>query len=324
MFNLRLQLLLMVLDGIRLLLHKFYLLTEQLLLLQALAGGKVIVRGEKADPLKVLERVQRKSHRQALLISPIPKPPADELKKTEDKEVDKVEEKKEELIVITAVLGVYMHCEACAQEIKKRILRMKDLLLSVAVDPSNTWFCTGSADRTIKIWDLASGRLKLTLTCHIDQVRGLAISSKHTYMFSAGDDKLVKCWDLEQNKVIRSYDGHLSSVYSLALHPTIDVLLTGGCGTFAAKCKFAHCLDTRIQFVRSSHDLREIADVEEEEISDVESEEEVDDESEKVKGTRVLFKSTIPIWRSQRTWKRVMLICKFSACIISKSEFSSQ
>ncbi|MED6213909.1 Protein pleiotropic regulatory locus 1, partial [Stylosanthes scabra] len=72
---------------------------------------------------------------------------------------------------------------------------------SVAVDPSNTWFCTGSADRTIKIWDLASGRLKLTLTGHIEQIRGLAVSSKHTYMFSAGDDKQVKCWDLEQNKV---------------------------------------------------------------------------------------------------------------------------
>ncbi|KAK4493184.1 hypothetical protein RD792_017958 [Penstemon davidsonii] len=99
---------------------------------------------------------------------------------------------------------------------------------SVAVDPSNNWFCTGSADRTIKIWDLASGRLKLTLTGHIDQVRGLAVSKTHTYMFSAGDDKLVKCWDLEQNKVIRSYHGHLSGVYCLALHPTIDVLLTGG------------------------------------------------------------------------------------------------
>ncbi|WCJ32473.1 Pre-mRNA-splicing factor PRP46 [Euphorbia peplus] len=99
---------------------------------------------------------------------------------------------------------------------------------SIAFDPSNTWFCTGSADRTIKIWDVAGGRLKHTLTGHIGQVRGLAVSQRHTYMFSAGDDKQVKCWDIEQNKVVRSYHGHLSGVYCLALHPTIDLLLTGG------------------------------------------------------------------------------------------------
>lgn len=99
---------------------------------------------------------------------------------------------------------------------------------SVAVDPSNSWFCTGSADRTIKIWDLATAKLKLTLTGHIEQIRGLAVSTRHTYLFSAGDDKLVKCWDLEQNKVIRSYHGHLSGVYCLAMHPTLDLLFTGG------------------------------------------------------------------------------------------------
>ena len=128
----------------------------------------------------------------------------------------------------------------------------------------------GSADRTIKIWDLASSQLKLTLTGHISTVRGLAVSARHPYLFSVGEDKTVRCWDLEQNKVIRHYHGHLrylrrrsfepggkegftvhmgaaaccrrafhrspfsfppmacSAVYSVALHPTLDILFTGG------------------------------------------------------------------------------------------------
>lgn len=96
-----------------------------------------------------------------------------------------------------------------------------------AVDVSNEWFATGSADRTIKIWDLASGSLKLTLTGHIHTVRAVAISERHPFLFSAGEDKMVKNWDLETNRVVRSYHGHLSGVYTLALHPTLDVLVTG-------------------------------------------------------------------------------------------------
>ncbi|KAL5723505.1 malonyl-CoA decarboxylase [Ranunculus cassubicifolius] len=72
-------------------------------------------------------------------------------------------------------------------------------ITSIAFDPSNSWFCTGSSDRTIKLYDLSS------------------------------DDNQVKCWDLAQNKVIRSYHGHLSGVYCVGLHPSIDnVLVTGG------------------------------------------------------------------------------------------------
>lgn len=99
---------------------------------------------------------------------------------------------------------------------------------ALAVEPNNQWFASGAGDRTIKIWDLATGGLKLTLTGHISTVRGLAVSPRHPYLFSCGEDKMVKCWDLETNKVIRHYHGHLSGVYTLALHPTLDVLVTGG------------------------------------------------------------------------------------------------
>ncbi|KAH9057357.1 WD40 repeat-like protein [Lactarius vividus] len=99
---------------------------------------------------------------------------------------------------------------------------------SVAVEPGNKWFATGAGDRVIKIWNLASGELRLSLTGHISTVRGLAVSPRHPYLFSCGEDKMVKCWDLEANKVIRHYHGHLSGVYALSLHPTLDVLVTCG------------------------------------------------------------------------------------------------
>ena len=61
---------------------------------------------------------------------------------------------------------------------------------SVAVEPGNKWFATGAGDRVIKIWDLASGELKLSLTGHISTVRGLAVSPRHPYIFSCGEDKV--------------------------------------------------------------------------------------------------------------------------------------
>jgi len=105
---------------------------------------------------------------------------------------------------------------------------------SLAFSADNKFLATGSADRTIKLWNFASASvgdessLQLTLTGHISPVRGLAFSDRLAYLFSAGEDKQVKCWDLETNQVIRHYHGHLSGVFCLALHPTLDVLVTAG------------------------------------------------------------------------------------------------
>ncbi|AET38134.1 mRNA splicing protein PRP46 Ecym_2401 [Eremothecium cymbalariae DBVPG len=99
----------------------------------------------------------------------------------------------------------------------------------VKVDPvDNEWFATGSNDSTIKVWDLASGKLKVTLQGHIMTVKDIAISTRHPYMFSASEDKLVKCWDLEKNMVIRDFYGTLSGVYSVDVHPTLDLIVSAG------------------------------------------------------------------------------------------------
>ncbi|KHN79473.1 Pleiotropic regulator 1 [Toxocara canis] len=96
----------------------------------------------------------------------------------------------------------------------------------VDVEPGNEWFATGGADRIVKIWDLATGKLRLSLTGHVSAVRACKVSHRHPFLFTGGEDKQVKCWDLEYNKVIRHYHGHLSAVQDLSIHPTLDILVT--------------------------------------------------------------------------------------------------
>ncbi|WJX41116.1 hypothetical protein P8452_28520 [Trifolium repens] len=96
----------------------------------------VVVKGEKADPFKVVERIQKKSRRKVELLSPIPNPPEEE-KIVEEEKPAPEEEKKEEAKIVTVVLKVHMHCEACAQEMKKRILKMKGVE-SVETDLKNS------------------------------------------------------------------------------------------------------------------------------------------------------------------------------------------
>lgn len=98
----------------------------------------------------------------------------------------------------------------------------------LATDPLNRLFVSGSNDRTIKFWNLATGELIITLTGHISAVRGVVMSDRHPMLFSCGEDKTIFGWDLEQNKITRRFHGHLSGIYSIALHPTLDVLITGG------------------------------------------------------------------------------------------------
>ena len=111
---------------------------------------------------------------------------------------------------------------------------------SVAVEPGNKWFATGAGDRVIKIWDLASGELKLSLTGHISTVRGLAVSSRHPYLFSCGEDKV--CWLVVvcmRTFTHRRTDGQVLGPRGKQGHPTLPwALVRGICSQSAphARC----------------------------------------------------------------------------------------
>ncbi|KAL6567559.1 hypothetical protein OROGR_001227 [Orobanche gracilis] len=111
-------------------------------------ANKVVVKAKAAtEPVKVCQRIQKKSGRKVEITSPLPNPPQqnntsnNNNKPQENKEEEgkkPKEEKKEEPppAVITIVLKVPMHCEACAQALQKRIGKIKGVE-SVTTDVNN-------------------------------------------------------------------------------------------------------------------------------------------------------------------------------------------
>lgn len=45
--------------------------------------------------------------------------------------------------------------------------------------------------RIFQIWDLASGKLRLSLTGHVSAVRACKVSHRHPFLFTGGEDKQV-------------------------------------------------------------------------------------------------------------------------------------
>jgi WD40 repeat protein len=78
---------------------------------------------------------------------------------------------------------------------------------------------SASEDRTLKVWDLESGRALLTLEGHAGFVTGVAVTADGRRAVSASGDNTLKVWDLESGRVLRTLGGHSSYVYSVAVTP---------------------------------------------------------------------------------------------------------
>ncbi|XP_019180365.1 PREDICTED: heavy metal-associated isoprenylated plant protein 7-like [Ipomoea nil] len=86
------------------------------------SNHRATVKGKNADPIMVTERLRKKTGKYVELIFPIPKP------KKEHKKEPKIQEPK----VMEVILKVYMHCEACAKEVKHCLHKLPGVQI---VDP---------------------------------------------------------------------------------------------------------------------------------------------------------------------------------------------
>jgi WD40 repeat protein len=98
---------------------------------------------------------------------------------------------------------------------------------AVAVTPDGGQAISGSADKTLKVWDLKRGQLVRRLEGHIGGVNAVAVTPDGGQVILGSEDKALKVWDLKTGKLVRTLEGHSGLVYAVAGTPDGGQAISG-------------------------------------------------------------------------------------------------
>jgi len=79
---------------------------------------------------------------------------------------------------------------------------------------------SGSVDKTVRKWDMATCVCLAVFTGHEERINRLICTGD--FVFSSSTDSTIRCWDLDDGRCIREFAGHLNSVFPLMYIPADD------------------------------------------------------------------------------------------------------
>jgi hypothetical protein len=103
-------------------------------------------------------------------------------------------------------------------------------VVSVAFNHDGSRILSGSADKTIKIWDSKTGELLNTLEGHSSSVLSVSFNYDGTKIASGSADSTVKIWDTRTGELLRSLGelgGHLGPVHSVSFNRDGSKIVAG-------------------------------------------------------------------------------------------------
>ena len=82
------------------------------------------------------------------------------------------------------------------------------MVCCVAFSPDGKTLASGSEDKTIKLWDVATGKEQATLKGHTEWVKSVAFSPDGKTLASGSGDSTIKLWDVATGKEQATLKGH--------------------------------------------------------------------------------------------------------------------